>query len=493
MTFLTYPLPVLVKTISPWRYPLLTGKQKDILKMIQNGITVGGFDTLKNAVKTVSIMVLVTVLSIFTGRMGVENESIIMIFLLGVLFTAVLTSSRRWAICAALLCALLFNFLFTRPLYSFLIYGTNDLMLLVFFLITGIVSGTITSRLQNEMRLAGQNEHTARILYRIASGFLSASGRENVVKKAELLLKEYTQLGGTIHLDLKESGKGFEINGGNGTLGILEIRDGEPDNSQLLIVNAICRQLGIALERERLVADREKIRLAMEREQQRSIFLRSVAHDLRSPLTAISGAGNLLADSYDILSESERRKLAVDISEEIVWLTGLVENILSMTRISAKKLVLHKQDEVIDDVVGEAVKQTERLLRNRHFEVKLPDDVVTVPMDGKLIAQVMINLLENAARYTPPDSAISLTVEVGQHLTVSVADTGEGIPDAIRSRLFERYVTQEKEIVDGHKGLGLGLSICKAIVEAHGGQISVMDNVPKGSVFTFTLPMEENL
>jgi len=470
---------------------LLPGKQKDMLKMIRYGIAVGGCDTLKNALKTVSIMVLVTVLSIFTERMGVENESIIMIFLLGVLFTAVLTSSRRWAICAALCCALLFNFLFTRPLYSFLIYGTNDLMLLLFFLITGIVSGTITSRLQNEMRLAGQNEHTARILYRIASGFLSASGKENVVKKAKLFLKEYTGLGCTIHLDLKESGKGFEINGGNGTLGMLEIRDGEPDNSQLLIVKAICRQLGIALERERLVADREKIRLAMGREQQRSIFLRSVAHDLRSPLTAISGAGNLLADSYDMLSESERRKLAVDISEEIVWLAGLVENILSMTRISEKKLVLHKQDEVIDDVVGEAVKQTERLLRNRHFEVKLPDDVVTVPMDGKLIAQVMINLLENAARHTPSDSAISLTVEAGRRLTVSVADTGEGIPDAIRSRLFERYVTQEKEIVDGHKGLGLGLSICKAIVEAHGGEISVTDNIPKGSVFTFTLPMEE--
>lgn len=452
-----------------------------------------GFITVKNAVKTILIMGSVTALSLLFGQIGVENESIIMVFLLGVLCTAVLTSSRGWAIGAALFCALLFNFLFTQPLYSFFIYNTNDLMLLLFFLVTGIVSGTVTSRLQNEMRLAGQNERTARILYRIASGFLSASGKESVVKKAELLLKEYTGLNCTIHPDLTESGKGFEINGGSGTLGILEIMDGEPDDQQLLIVQAVCTQLGIALERETLVADREKIRLAMEREQQRSTFLRSVAHDLRSPLTAISGAGNLLADNYDMLSEPERRKLATDISEEIVWLTDLVENILSMTRISEQKLVLHKQDEVIDDVIGEAVKQTERLLRNRRFEVKLPEEVVTAPMDGKLIAQVIINLLENAARHTPPESIITLAVEADRHLTVSVADTGDGIPEDIRSHLFERFVTQEEKIVDGRRGLGLGLSICKAIVEAHGGEISVADNIPKGSVFSFTLPMEENL
>ncbi len=231
--------------------------------------------------------------------------------------------------------------------------------------------------------------------------------------------------------------------------------------------------------------------MAMEREQQRGTLLRSVAHDLRSPLTAISGAGNLLADNYFRLSDAERRKLASDISEEIVWLSDLVENILSMTRISEQKIVLHKQDEVIDDVIGEAVKHTERLLRDRQFHVKLPDEVVTAPMDGKLIAQVVINLLENAVRHTPPDSEISLTVHAESELTVSVADTGNGIPDAIRDHLFERFVTQASDIVDGRQGLGLGLSICKTIIEAHGGTISVSDNVPKGSIFTFTLPMEE--
>ncbi|WP_312279536.1 ATP-binding protein [Oscillibacter sp.] len=435
---------------------------------------------------------IATVLAVLLARLGVGNESVIMMFLLGVLVTAVFTSSLGWAIGAALLCALLFNFFFTEPHYSFFVYSPNDLMLLVFFVATGIVSGMITSRLQREMKLASENEHTAKILYGIASDFLSASGKESVVRKAEALVQEYVGLNCTVFLGVRQTvPQSFEINGASGMLGGLELSGTRPSGQKLLIVQAVCAQLGIALEREILVTDREKIRMAMEREQQRGTLLRSVAHDLRSPLTAISGAGNLLADNYFRLSDAERRKLASDISEEIVWLSDLVENILSMTRISEQKIVLHKQDEVIDDVIGEAVKHTERLLRDRHLHVKLPEDVVTAPMDGKLIAQVVINLLENAVRHTPSDSEISLTVHAESDLAVSVADTGNGIPDAIRGRLFERFVTQESDIVDGRQGLGLGLSICKTIVEAHGGTISVSDNVPKGSVFTFALPMEE--
>jgi two-component system sensor histidine kinase KdpD len=113
-------------------------------------------------------------------------------------------------------------------------------------------------------------------------------------------------------------------------------------------------------------------------------------------------------------------------------------------------------------------------------------------MDGKLIAQVIINLLENAVRHTPPDGTITLTVRAGEKLSVSVADTGGGVPAAIRGHLFEGFVTRDEKVVDGRRGLGLGLAICKAIVEAHGGEIRMEDNVPKGAVFIFTLPVEES-
>lgn len=448
---------------------------------------------LKNLLKTVATILVATACSLLISLFGIGNESIIMVFLLGVLFSAVFTSSRIWAAATACVSLMMFNFLFTEPRFTFLVYNASDLMLLAFFLVTAIVAGTVTSRLRTQIELAGRNERTAQTLYGIASGFLSASGAPDVIKKSEETVREYAGMDGRVELGAAPDGGGLQypIASSSGLHGRLVLGE-KPGPQKKLVIQAICTQLGIALERENLVAEREEIRLAMERERQRAMLLRSIAHDLRSPLTALSGSGSLLADNYDALTDAERRKLAGDVSEETVWLIDLVENILSMTRISEKQLVLHKQDEVLDDIVSEAVKHTERLLRNRIFTVHLPADIITAPMDGKLIAQAVINLLENAARHTPPDSAITLSVGAEDGCAVvTVSDTWRGVPEQIRGNLFKRFVTQDEGIVDGRLGLGLGLAICKTIVEAHGGVISYEDNVPHGAVFTFRLPMED--
>lgn len=210
----------------------------------------------------------------------------------------------------------------------------------------------------------------------------------------------------------------------------------------------------------------------------------------------------LMIDNYDSftynlvqyfrqLPDTERRKLASDISEEIVWLVSLVENILNMTRINESQLVLRKSEEVIDDVVSEAISHVSRLMKDRRFTVQLPEDVLMVPMDGKLIVRVLINLLENAIRHTTPDSEIKLSVAaVGDFLEITVTDTGNGIDESIRDTLFDRFVTVDKGVADGKRGIGLGLAICKAIVEAHGGTIRAQANVPSGARLVFTLPLE---
>jgi len=450
-------------------------------------------ETMKNALKSMLTVLFFAGFSALVSLLGIGNESIIMMFLLSVLFTAVLTSSRLWALCAAVVSVMLFNYLYTEPKFTFQVYSTNDLMMLAFFMVTAVVSGTVTSKLQTEMEVAGRNEQTTRTLYQIATGFLSASGQESVIMRAEDLIREYTGLTVRVELspDTENLPGGYAIRTPAGTLGRLILSGDRPEGQKELIIQAVSTQLGIALERERLVSERESIRLAMERERQRTTLLRSIAHDLRSPLTALSGAGNLLSDHYGDLTDAERRKLASDVSEEIIWLSDLVENILNMTRINESQLLLQKDDEVIDDVVGEAVKHTERLFRDRKFSVTLPEEVVTAKMDGKLIAQVIINLLENAARHTPADSKIALRVQAEPaRLVISVSDTGNGVPKEIRDRLFERFVTQDDRIVDGRRGLGLGLAICKTVVEAHGGEIRYEDNLPHGSIFSFTLPME---
>lgn len=454
--------------------------------------------------KTIFIYILAIAISLLINKLGVGNESIIMVFLLGVLFTTVLTNNYVWGIFFSFAGLMLFNFLFTEPRYTFVIYSSRDIMLLVSFLITAIVSGIVTSRLQKETVLAAKNESTARTLYKIASGFLSVSGQKNIVTRGISYIREYTGSECVIKLNNNESYTSadppprgayqeFGIESAAGSLGFLQVFPGinGVDDQTKLTIQAVATQMGIALDREQLYNQQENIRIAMERERLRATLLRSVAHDLRSPLTALSGAGNLLADDYDKLSNDERKKLAIDISEEITWLCDLVENIMNMTRINESQLVIQKEYEVIDDVVSEALTHMDRFLKGRKFTVNLPADVVMVPMDGRLIVRVLINLLENAIRHTTCDAAISLDVSVcGGVIKISISDTGRGIDDSVKDILFDKYVTYEKAVTDGKKGIGLGLAICKAIVEAHGGNILAEANEPKGARFIFTLPLK---
>lgn len=451
------------------------------------------------------IFILATACSLLIRLLGIGNESIIMVYLLGVLFTTVLTSSYVYGIIASVTSLMLFNFLFTEPRFTFIIYRSSDVILLLFFLVTAVVSGVVTSRLRQQMALAAKNERTAQILYRIASGFLSVSGKRNIIQQGIAYIREYVKSDCLVRLHEDETAykssddvqgephHDFVIRSSSGELGVLRVYSKQQviDAQTELIIQAVVTQLGIALDREQLYVEQGNIRLAMEHERLRATLLRSIAHDLRSPLTALSGAGNLLADDYENLSEEKRRKLVSDISEEITWLISLVENILHMTRINESRLVIQKQEEVVDDVVSEAISHVDRFLKGREFSVTLPDDVVMIKMDGQLIVKVLINLLENAIRHTPPDSKIALTVKKkNDGVEMVVSDTGEGIAEQIRDQLFDRFVTMEKEITDGKKGMGLGLAICKAIIEAHGGRIHVEPNQPQGAKFVFTLPAE---
>ncbi len=458
-----------------------------------------------NFFKTLLILLTALACSLTVSFFGVGKESIIMVFLLGVLFTSVITSSYVWGILNSFASLIMFNFLFTEPRYTFIIYYNKDIILLLFFLVTAVVSGFVTSKLQQQILLTAKNERTANILYRIASGFLSVSGEQNIIHQAISFVKDFV---GKDSYVLMADGKteyrfhetvldqelsSFTIQSPAGQLGTMytEIGKNETDEQSELIIQAVVMQLGIALDRENLYRQQEKIRLAMEREHLRATLLRAVSHDLRSPLTALSGAGNLLADEFENLSDQERKKLAEDISEEITWLIDLVENILNMTRINESQLVLKKEDEVIDDVVSEAVAHVGRLLKGRKFSVHLPEEVVMVPMDGRLIVRVLINLLENAVRHTSTEAEISLSVLVqDQQVQVVVSDTGSGIDERIQSSLFEKYVTLDKGLSDSRRGIGLGLSICKAIMEAHGGSILAEKNEPSGVRFIISLPRE---
>jgi two-component system sensor histidine kinase KdpD len=457
---------------------------------------------LQNLLKTVGILALALGISLCLSLvLHIDNQSIIMVFLMGVLFTSVATAGSGYGLLVSVLAVILLNFFFTEPRFTFVISSTSDLILLVFFAITAVVSGMVTARLQTQMKLTAENERTARTLYQIALGFLDISGEENVIEEAKRRIHMNTGLECQTYLKEDDAQTAYGIDYQDydilctmGKLGTLRVFTSGRTISQEndMILTAVATQLGTALYRERLRAEQENIRIAMEREQQRSTMLRSVAHDLRSPLTALYGTSSLMADNYDRLSDEERREMAGNMSDEILWLISLVENILNMTRINENRLVLHKERETLDDLVSEAVQHTERLRLGRPFSMSLPSEVISLPADGKLVVQVLINLLENAVKHTPDGTAIMLTATARDGLAqFCVADEGQGVPDEKKDAIFDRFVMGEDHIADGRRGLGLGLAICRAIVEAHGGKIWVEDHTPCGAQFMFTLPLEE--
>lgn len=245
-----------------------------------------------------------------------------------------------------------------------------------------------------------------------------------------------------------------------------------------------------AQELMKLREEQEHTRLAMEKERLRGLLLRSVAHDLRSPLTALYGASCLLSEDNEQLQPWERQRLARHMTEEILWLTDMVENILHMTRIGQDGLRPQVSLESVDDLIGEAIRHVRPLLGERRISVSLGEPVVMVPADGRLIVQALVNLLENAVRHTPPKTSISLEAgAVGDELRIAVADQGPGVPEEHRQYIFESFSQLDAGGGDSRSGLGLGLAICKAIVEAHGGRIWVDNNLPRGAMFCFTLPL----
>ena len=227
-------------------------------------------------------------------------------------------------------------------------------------------------------------------------------------------------------------------------------------------------------------------------EQLRSNLLRSVSHDIRTPLTSISGNASNLLSHYRQLDDETLTQTFSDIYDDAEWLIDLVENLLSISRIENGRMELHLSTEIMGDVIAEALRHVDRNADRHHIVVKESSEVLLVRMDSRLIMQVLINLINNAIKNTPVGSQIVIRSEqIDGETVVTVSDDGPGIPDDVKQHIFEMFYTGQNTVVDGRRGLGLGLALCKSIVEAHHGRIRLVDNDPHGCRFIISLPMKE--
>ena len=492
--------------------------------------------SLADVLKTLGLLTAATLGGLLFTEMGFSTANVITLYILAVLCIAMSTAGHFYSLSAAIISAFVFNFLFTVPLCS-LSADPSEMATFVIMFVAAIFISSLTTQLKRQARLKAQHSYRTEILLETSQRIQKAESEEQILSFAA------TQLGklsgksimifpakdgvlGQPMMFPNVDGDGFEsylapvelaaaqeaLRSGHGTgcgtgrcseaKGLyMAIRssdtvsavvcfavNGQPEResySKSLTV-AILDECGIMLENERYKLAKREMEEKARAQELRANLLRSISHDLRTPLTGISGSASLLMVSD--MSEEKRMELLRSIRDDSVWLIRLVENLLSITRIEGKDKLTGLEPELVVEVIDDALTHIDRNSAKHTIKTSIDDDYLMAYMDARLIAQVIINLVNNAVKYTPEGSEICVSAKRGEGcVLISVADNGPGIADESKSRIFDIFYTEAKT-GDSRRGLGLGLALCKSIITAHGGSISVGDAQPHGAVFTFSLP-----
>lgn len=480
-------------------------------------------NTIKKAARVVLVWVLSTMLAIVLEKWGIRVENLLLIYMVGVLISIVETSSMLWGAGTSVVFVLTFNFLFTAPKLTFAVDDPNYLISFVIFVIVAFIVSTLTIKLQKQMKIANTKTEITTKINEIGSGFLNLAGYEAIGRYSEKSLYNLTGRQVTVLLRVNEKeefsdstaewcyrhsmpcGHGeaqfgrdrclyIPIRNSSKTYGviILDCEDGGLQEDEKIYMETVISQVTLVLEREKLNQEKEENRIQMERERLKSTLLRSISHDLRTPLTGIAGSAGFLYENLEILDAETQKSMLSDICTDAEWLSSMVENLLNMTRIQEGRLEIHKKKEVVDDIISSAVGLVSKRVGNHQLKTETPGDIVLFPVDGRLFIQVLVNLLDNAFRHSGDGTTVVISARVEKKsLIFRVSDDGVGIPGDKLPCVFDSFFTTAYQKGDKQRGTGLGLTICKAIVEAQGGKISAANNETRGACFEIEMPLED--
>lgn len=460
-----------------------------------------GNKKLNYALRMILIVLLASLVCLLLNRFGVAKENGLMVFMVGVLLISVFTKGYEYGIIGAVVSVMMFNYFFTVPVHTFAIINPNDVALIGFFLIAACISSSLTVRFQKQLLIAHNSEETAIRLYEMSEKFIKVTGKENIIRLGIRYIYEHTGYESIVELEGEAAAREGEWEYTSrdylmlpiigmvrqlGTLKVFTHSRGLGAEAEMLVKTA-ANQIGIALDRELIYAEQEQTKLEVEREHMKSSMLRSISHDFRTPLTGIMGDCGLILENKD-MEGGTRNRLLRDVMEQSMWLMKMMENILSMTKIESGEQFIDKQREVVDDIACEAEGHVIGLKSKRNFRTTLPDRVVVCDMDGKMIVQVLVNLLDNAVKHTEEGGTISLNVSFRDNRVYFVVeDDGDGIEEGMEKKIFDEFVSLSDKSTDQKRGIGLGLAICKEVVRAHEGGIWAENRSEGGARFTFWL------
>lgn len=498
--------------------------------------------SLRDLMKSIGILLAATLIGYAFSGLGFKEANIVTVYILAVLVIAVITTRRLYSMVSSVVSVLVFNFFFTVPKFTFMAYDDGYPVTFLIMLTVAFITSNLAIKLKNHAKQAAHAAFRTKILFdtnqliQKASGtneiitatanqlikllgkniviyccednklgnphIFRASGEdsedelttENEKATAQWVMKNNKHAGATTDTLSGAKCMYFAIRVNSNVYGVvgIDMNDSVLDSFENSVLLSILGECAMAMESEQNAKEKEAAAILAKNEQLRANLLRAISHDLRTPLTSIMGnADNLLSNGTSFDDET-KHLIYKDIYDDSMWLINLVENLLSVTKLEDGKMKLNPSLELMDEIITEALHHINNKGGTHKIKTINSDEIALVNVDARLIIQVVINLVDNAIKYTPEGSEIVIKTKVtGKNVEVSVADNGYGIPDESKSKVFDMFFSGANSIADSRRSIGIGLSLCKSIVTAHGGKIFVSDNKPQGAVFTFTLPTKE--
>lgn len=489
---------------------------------------------------TVFIFAVCTFIGLLFQKLKFTDTNIVTIYILGVLVTSIVTDGYLCSIAGSFLSVVLFRFFLTEPRMSFHTYAVGYPVTFFIMLISSVLTGALAAKLKTHAKMSAQLAFRTQVLFDTDRLMQKAQGETEILdvtctQLIRLLNRNITAYvvengtlsGGKLFSEEKEDTEDFlipeeqriarwvyenrqragastqyfpqakclylAIRNGNSVYGVIGIplQEETLDSFEYSILLSVINECALAMENAINATEKEKNAVLAKNEQLRADLLRAISHDLRTPLCSISGNADMLLSNSNRLDEATKHQIYTDIYDDSEWLIGVVENLLSITRLNDGRLKFKFTDQLLDEVISESLRHINR----KHDDYKIVADceeLVLTRMDVRLIIQVLVNLIDNAIKYTPSGSVICIRgIKKDGKAQISVEDDGPGIPEEMKPHIFEMFYTGKTTVMDSHRSLGLGLALCHSIIEAHNGTLILTDHDPHGCNFIFTLPLSE--
>lgn len=491
--------------------------------------------------RTAGLILLATIISSLLAESLIDTTNVVMVYYLMVVLVSSSTNGYLYGTVASVAGVVGINYFFTYPYSSLNFSITGYPVTFAGMLIVSLVISTLTSRIKEQRMEAREREKQSEALYRLTRRILGLRSPEEIAQMAVNYLSELFRCSAVVYLgdpanqnrfeageprgdmrradseaahrvfvQMRENSESAEMDHhieqeeiylpilrDQGALGVVALfAHGSAEQRNRPLMRLIVAQVAIALEYRRMEAEREATAVEAQTEKMRGNLLRAISHDLRTPLTSIYGASSTILESQDALAPLERTRMLEDVRENTRWLIRMVENLLSVTRIGQNASQLSKIPEAAEEIIGAAVASLRKSYPDSKIAVHVPGELLLVPVDATLIRQVIINLAENAIKYSESERPIEILLSRrGSDALIEVLDSGKGIPPQSINQAFDGALAEQRSgCKGGYRGMGIGLPICKTIVTAHGGKIGAENRPEGGSRFYFTLPLkgEEN-